>query len=764
MREHPITHSPALHTLVQRSENPKADPSVLFAEASYGAPITTQLLSSGAIWKRIPATTPVEISYPEVDWKLLRGDHGWAALQYEALMRTEVHLAKETELHIDSEQVVEYAFVPEHPKALVHWYVGDIYGFASTPSGRRLRGNGPSNFARSISLQRGKYTLLVRALYEIRMFGDPKDKPPTIKTDLKIWKTKNMLPELVLEPGLDVFPDIMEGQFAGDLFAIGVRLPPGSDPVAIVPKSSHARAVLPRYQLFPGQARAIPLRIASPSFQDDFSVQLFTKPIHYDDPDAATESVQTVEWKPQLSSLNRLTKDTWLQSGKPLRITFGTSQGADTNVARAVLLPPPDFPHSKQRKQRKPALLCLHGAGVDIEAEGWIKEIPRIDGMFAILAIGRNEWGEDWHGGAVTEVWAARAAADLILLRTLNTHSNHETVLLGHSNGGQGVWHIGQRYPDSVRGIVALSGYTTIHSYVPYTEQQSNHIADPALMGVLQPSLTPYNNEIYASNLASIPMVVVHGAEDDNVPAQHSRTYIETLRNWGLKAAEVTYVEVPKKGHVWDGILTHPAIVNFLNNLPEKKTVDSIREAGFSLACANPDEMASKGAIRILELAVPGRLARLDVNMSHWDSSKELDMHGMNIKRVAVYEGREQRVMEPKRTLKGQQWEMTAASKPRRYGPMIRLLDSDGPLLLVIPPNNEKLQNLAIRYAHDVRVYQRQDVEIVYDIQALRSVLNGELEHYGNIIVFGRPEENRYAKWMISTERIPGTFVGDGKG
>lgn len=784
MREHPIAHSPVLHQIRQRCQElmPEGDSvgsEYYFADGTqYGDPFTTQLLASGAIWKRLPAASPVEISYPEVDWKLLRNDHGWAALQYEILMRSKLDVPEDMEVHIDSEQVVEYAFVPWPPTGPVKWHVGDIYGFASTPAGRHLRKDGPSNFARSIHLKKGSHSLLVRGLYEIRMFGDPKDKRPKIKIDIKLWPgTRQEKSGLVLEPGVDAFPDIIEGQYAGDVFAIGVRSPPEAEPVVISVESEHAETVLPRYQLFPGQTRTIPLRFTSHTFDKDISVKLTTRPISLEDPDKAAETRDTVEWRPQLGSTYDLKKDSWLNSGKPLRITFGTSRSSDTNVARAAILPPPDFP---EIKAQAPLLLCLHGAGVDIEAEGWIKEIPRVKGMFAILATGRNEWGEDWHGGAVTEVWAARKATDLIFHRALKVPKNPETVLIGHSNGGQGVWHVGQRNPDLVRGIVALSGYTTINNYVPFTEQRSNHFADPALMGVLQSSLTPYNNEIYVSNLASVPMVVVHGAEDDNVPAHHSRTYVETLRDWGKKAADVTYVEVPKKGHVWDGILTHPTIVKFLHNLPEKKDVFEVRDAGFSIACANPDEMGAKGAIRILELAVPGRLARLDVNMKHWrkrSSSGELQMYGMNIKRIAVGEGNRAAVLEPRAaspltTGEGAQgpaqlWEPSDASKqPRRYGPMIRLLDSDGPMLLVIPAatgtgdvrSRRHLRDLAIRYAHDVRVYQRQDVEIAYDIQALRAVVDGTMERYGSVIVFGRPEDNRYAKWMLGTKRIPVKF------
>lgn len=53
--------------------------------------------------------------------------------------------------------------------------------------------------------------------------------------------------------------------------------------------------------------------------------------------------------------------------------------------------------------------------------------------------------------------------------------------LIGHSNGGQGAWHLAARYPDRVVGgeceddigadevVIAAAGYTKIQDYVPYT-------------------------------------------------------------------------------------------------------------------------------------------------------------------------------------------------------------------------------------------------------------------------------------------------------
>jgi len=51
--------------------------------------------------------------------------------------------------------------------------------------------------------------------------------------------------------------------------------------------------------------------------------------------------------------------------------------------------------------------------------------------------------------------------------------------LAGHSNGGQGAWHLAARYPDRIVGgefdtshwlisVIAASGWLKIQDYVPY--------------------------------------------------------------------------------------------------------------------------------------------------------------------------------------------------------------------------------------------------------------------------------------------------------
>lgn len=63
--------------------------------------------------------------------------------------------------------------------------------------------------------------------------------------------------------------------------------------------------------------------------------------------------------------------------------------------------------------------------------------------------------GFDWHGPSAQDAWSTVAA----LAATLNSREewhlwriqeHTRVMLIGHSNGGQGAWHLASRYPDRV--------------------------------------------------------------------------------------------------------------------------------------------------------------------------------------------------------------------------------------------------------------------------------------------------------------------------
>jgi predicted esterase len=578
------------------------------------------------------------------------------------------------------------------------------------------------------------------------MFGDPGETaPPEIKIRLRVYPKG-----FDEQPVARVVPDIVDGWAMGDWLSldIGAGCDSGVTTVTDVtqPKDTlvHLRLLQP-VVIQSNQGRVVPLKLEQRG------------PLHH----SVTQLTVTLAIKREnvqdtaKVDIQLPVRHIKIGDGSPFHFTFASPAPVGDHVPALVsgctMLPP----SSKGDKQQQlpPVLLALHGAGVDYRSEGWIEAMPRIPGMWAILPSGRNEWGGDWHGGSLLDVWAVRDALNPVLQRA-GIEVSRETVLIGHSNGGQGAWYSAARYPERIRGVVAVAGYLKIQDYVPYTETTTAHYADPSLVGILNSALAPYNNDLYASNLASVPVLAVHGADDDNVPPRHGRSHAAVVASWAGEA-NVKFVEVPNVGHVWDGVLRHPTILEFLTNLPRKRTMDEVRDAGFTLATANPDETGAKAGIRIVELAVPGRLARLDVNATQWKDERTgpLDIHGSNVRRIEIIGwSAPESVMSL--AWSNRQWRPSIPSRPRTYGPMIRLLASAGPVTIVLgAAATPRQRSLAIRYVHDLRVYHRLDAVIVNDRAALYSVADSSLSP-GSVVVLGRPEENEFAKWLIAQEPI----------
>ncbi|WWC89334.1 uncharacterized protein L201_004255 [Kwoniella dendrophila CBS 6074] len=791
MREHPLVGSPISAYL-----DSSIDPDVDFALRPFNEKETwpSEIGNKGKVgWQKFVTGKDgwLDISYPEIKWDQLRSDHGWASLQYQSILRNTITIPQvspedqsKTAIQIDVIQGVEYAFIPSSSSSSsvkdiqspIEWYTGDIYAFAETPTGTKDLLNKISNFARSISLVPGEYIILVRAMYEIRMFGDPGPGiPPVIK--LKIVAESDNFDEVEVIEGLGEIPDVINGWFMGGWFSTAMRVSANSKNVEVIGvESSFCKLVhlsIPKTaNISSGQIRPISVKVKQigplPECTKSINIKLKVK---------IGDKEKEITWHPTFKHILTSEEDPI----SPFKITFASPSvqfGIPASVSHAMIVPPPN-PQSKSNTEGNlpPVLLALHGAGVDITEPEYIDAVPSIPDYWTVLPTGRNEWGEDWHGSSMQDVWAARDILGQILNK-IGIHVSDQTILMGHSNGGQGAWHSAARYPDRIVGMVTASGWLTIQDYVPYTELTSRHFADPALMGILSSSLTPYNNDLYLSNLVGIPILVVHGDKDDNVPVRHSRTYHSILSSWAGKQNDnnVKYVEIPEKGHWWDDIIRSEEVIEFIQNIPEKKSWDEQRKEGFTLTTANPQESGGRAGIRIIELDIPGKLARLDVNARQWKDTKDpaipLDLRGTNIKRIELKsrltpEEDHTKQLFP-RTNYGDQWIENYLSlplpgpitPPRAYGPLIRILSSTHPIT-IISPNSTRTLNIAKRIAHDLYVYQRLDSEIIDDQEGLLRVASETLG-VGNLVIIGRPEDNLFSDWMIKQSTLPLKFPTKG--
>jgi predicted esterase len=186
-----------------------------------------------------------------------------------------------------------------------------------------------------------------------------------------------------------------------------------------------------------------------------------------------------------------------------------------------------------------PALvLSVHGAAVEAinqsgsyRAKTWANIVSPTN---------RRPFGFNW------EDWGRLDALEVLDLaqRTLRVDPSR-IYLTGHSMGGHGTWHLGALYPDRFAAIGPSAGWISFWSYRPRGAVQ----AESPIRRMMMRATLPSRTMDLAPNYASLGVYVIHGADDDNVPAEQSRMMIERLSEFHR---DYVYHEEPDAGHWWD--------------------------------------------------------------------------------------------------------------------------------------------------------------------------------------------------------------------
>ncbi|KAL1747011.1 hypothetical protein HDZ31DRAFT_32988 [Schizophyllum fasciatum] len=723
------------------------------------------------------STTPmapdgaIQVSFPEIRWQSLRATEGWAALQHHALLHGTIAIPEHATQHRLRVQLVQGAYFTVLPRGAVgavqRWYAGNIYDL-------------PASQPQSVPVEPGEYDIWVAGDYEIRLFGDPAGGPPVQSLRLTVAL------ESVAEPSVEavathaVYPDFLDGLAFGGAIGLGVRSVAGRWTIADVSLASEVPGftvglVLPDARIAPSQTRIVPLRIKQsaplPSHLQSLEISLtlrhdneHSRPKPLEEEHAQT----TLKFSIPVTSAGKYIKATYLYSG-----TMPTAFHA---------IPPA----SGDLRLREPVLLALHGAGVDIFAStSWQDALPRVEGHWYVVPSGRTAWvslgltesresfitissdppglrrifcsGLDWHGASALDAWRAVDALAAIL-RTraaptaalaLTTPTQPTALLLGHSNGGQGAWHLAARAPDRVAGVVAAAGYVKSQAYVPWAMGRGAHFADPALNGILDAAFAPDDNDLFLANLVDTPVYAIHGGADENVPVWHTRELVSTLRTLSPEA-DVTYREDPGQPHWYPDVLDNAPVRAFLARV----LGSAARPASprFTLTVASPRESGALHGWAVEALAVPGRLARLhvaagagaeagagagagaeavevrtvnvgvfSVERARWGELREVWVDGERVEvgRVsAVAEGAAARVIFG-RDAQTRKWADQDRLDERRCSRVQSILSTEhGPIKLSVPHRrlgeDTPELDLAVRIAHDLDTYHKLDAEIVF--------------------------------------------------
>ncbi|PCH38714.1 hypothetical protein WOLCODRAFT_97559 [Wolfiporia cocos MD-104 SS10] len=722
----------------------------------------------------------LDVSFPEIRWSSLRATEGWAALQSHSVLHTTITIypppsqdgqsANPPKLLVDLLQGSFFTVLPpknhESTEGVVPtWYAGNIYAMDRAPPQVVPLPRDPS------ATEPTAYDLFVSGDYEIRLFGDPlfnsrRDGIPVLSLTLSASLLTSSKAEVILLPSHDVTCDFADGWAFGDALGVGVRSLSGWWTVGnvslttITEPSPIELQLLNATRIAPSQTRIVPIRISQRAAYYASSIEL----------DLHLTSSTTLTTLHVILPVTQLPQ--WTPSNSPSEGIMASYFFA-TSMPTAFRVIPPELPNDGDPH---PAVLALHGAGVDIiTMPFWIQALPRQERSWVIAPTGRTAWGLDWHGPSTQDAWSTVDALYAIVASRESWHlymlaENTRVLVLGHSNGGQGAWYIASRYPDRVAAAIPAAGYIKSQSYVPLIHSRSAHYIDPPLRAILESSLTPDDNDLFMSNLVDTPILAIHGGDDENVPVWHTREAVSVLKTWDPNA-NATYVEDQGQTHWYPAVFDNDHVKAFMRSLLEQGAVGAVSQSkSFTLTVSVPSDSGAMHGWRILSLQTPGRLARLTVRVEddlvsvRTTNVKSFSIHRLTNGIQLTVDDRPLHINETindpvvlQFSIHDKMWTVEnsiVTPNIQNTGRLSNILNSVAPLLIVIPDNStDRMLSVAGRIAHNLDIYHKLDAEIIFADEALRRLQTGSLGR-GNIVAFG-DVDNSFTRHILVDSRTP---------
>ncbi|KAI9333717.1 hypothetical protein BDR26DRAFT_868064 [Obelidium mucronatum] len=734
------------------------------------------------------------VDFANVRWEFNQDPFGWTSLHHATYFRGTFQVPRSGVYIVNFNHVVSYKI---DDKA----YVGNVYGYTHS-SGTPMY------------LERGDHRIYICAVMDVRLFGG--QVPPKILFNGKFVPVDPDTPSrnIVLFNDDAVVPEVLDGKLITPFFSLTImntfvasnskarrndsssqsndeyaapydmstvllddfgkptfgRQEAGSagwvqilDIRAVSNDGTKLTADIPvifSLKLAPGQIYPLPVEV---DFEFEESQGAVLSSIHfeiemYDLDEKDKFMVKSAEFPIRMR--------VW---GEPYKITF---LDYDNVVHYAMALPPAKI-CSAVGENNCPVILALHGAGVEAENPFWTEAYKRQDYAWILFPSGRTPWGFDWHGPSNLNVESALHAlthlhgVPPLIAETLGIDPN-KLVYSGHSNGGQGAWWMSSHYPDRALAAMPASGYLKIQFYTPYYMRVGDAYTDPIFRAIMESSIAENDIDMYAANMAGIPILARTGGNDDNVPPLNTRRIVRLVNEWNRDPNSVHLSEVYGQGHWFTGIMNDDILSTFL-----EKHLDPAQNPGlqhpplpeaFTISTLNPGSTGSKGGIKILQLEVPFRLAQIRVHRegNHWI------LNTINVRRfgflkdsratIDTWEIDGMRFNEPPkigpsylRKDDETEWKLVPdllwISEERywsTYGPAVQILNH--PFLIVVPSNpttisSETYHRNAQLIATSWYLYGRGGTQIIRDID----VRDGIAAKY-HLIVLGGPKDNLFTR------------------
>ncbi|KAJ3076034.1 hypothetical protein HDU98_005983 [Podochytrium sp. JEL0797] len=733
------------------------------------------------------------VDFANVRWEFNQGPFGWTSLHHAIYFRGTLVVPKTGVYIVSFDNVVSYKI---NDKA----YAGNVYGYAHASGTAML-------------LEKGEHSLYVCGVMDVRLFGGA--LPPKITFSGKFSPVAQDTPSrnIILFDNDAVVPETMDSRLITPFFSVTImntfiavsehmrmqhmadNPEPDVDMSAEMMVDAFGNPSSGRQELSaPGWVQILDIRAVSndgtklkASIPVLFSLklapgQIYPLPIDVTfDPEETTDpsaAITSVYFEIELYDLDR--KDVFMVTskayeirsrswGEPYKITFLDYD----NVVHYAMTLPPAKACSTIGEAKCPVILALHGAGVEAENPFWTEAFKRQDYAWILFPTGRTAWGFDWHGPSFLNVESALHAMTHLygvppLIAEKVGIDPNKLVYSGHSNGGQGAWWLSSHYPDRALAAMPASGYLKIQFYTPYYMRIGDAYTDPIFRAIMESSIAENDIDMYAANMAGIPILARTGGSDDNVPPINTRRIVRLVNEWNRDPNSVNLSEVHGQGHWFTGIMNDDVLGTFLDqHLDPAKNPGLSRPRlpkAFTISTLNPGSTGSKGGIKILQLEVPFRLAQIRVHRegNHWI------LNTINVRRFGFLQDERAQIdsweidgmvfNEPPKIgpsylrMDGEkEWKLVPdllwISEERywsTYGPAAQILNH--PFLIVIPSNpttisHEVYHRNAQLIATSWYLYGRGGTQIIRDID----VRDGIAAKY-HLIVLGGPKDNLFTR------------------
>ncbi len=186
-------------------------------------------------------------------------------------------------------------------------------------------------------------------------------------------------------------------------------------------------------------------------------------------------------------------------------------------------------------------VLSLHGASV--EATNQAAAYRQRDWCVVACPTNRRPFGFDWEDWGRIDALEVLADAE----RAFATDPARR-MLTGHSMGGHGTWHLGVTHPGLFAAIAPSAGWGWFDDYAG-RRPTADEAAKDAMMAIFRRAASTSDTPALIENLRGVPILMLHGDADDNVPLRQAQLMRERL-----DAAAIPHVlQVrPGAGHWWD--------------------------------------------------------------------------------------------------------------------------------------------------------------------------------------------------------------------